>query len=117
MNLAILKEEIWLEIDYQVIGANVKKIRNEKGLTQDELAEKCNLSSVYIGYIENGKRQVGLATLANIANVLDIGLDYLVGNQKFILSNKLIEDCNEYQKQIIYAIVKSVKEVLLENEL
>lgn len=106
-----------MEIDYKAIGFKVKKIRNEKGMTQEELAEKCDLSSVYIGYVENAKRKIGLSSLAKIAGVLEIGLDYLIGNQCVAMNDELLADCNEFQKKIIYAIVNSVKDILSENDL
>ena len=115
--LAIQKEEKLLEIDYTALGVKVKAIRNEKGMTQDELAEKCNLSSVYIGYVENAKRQIGLTALINIADSLNIGLDYLIGNHAFSLNDELLSDCTEFQKQIIFEIIKSVKEILSEKNL
>ena len=117
LNLAILKEGQSLEIDYKSIGFKVKKIRREKGLTQEELAEKCNLSSVYIGYVENAKRQIGLSSLAKIAGVLDTGLDYLIGNQNLMNNDELLEDCNELQRRIISSIIISVKDILSENDL
>ena len=106
-----------MEIDYTALGVKVKAIRNEKGMTQDELAEKCNLSSVYIGYVENAKRQIGLTALINIADSLNIGLDYLIGNHAFSLNDELLSDCTEFQKQIIFEIIKSVKEILSEKNL
>lgn len=106
-----------MKIDYKAIGIKVKQIRNEKGMTQEELAEKCNLSSVYIGYVENAKRQIGLSALVNIAYELDIGLDYLIGYQELKLNDELLKDCTDIQKQIIFAVIKIVKDILSENNL
>lgn len=106
-----------MEVNYKNIGIRIRKIRNAKGMTQEELAEKCNLSAVYIGYIENAKRQIGLAALVKIAYVLDIGLDYLIGNQNFTLNDMMLTECSEFQRQVIFSIVKSVKEILSESDL
>ena len=106
-----------MKIDYKALGVKVKKVRNEKGMTQEELAEKCNLSTVYIGYVENAKRQIGLSALTNIADVLNIGLDYLVGSEDYSNNDELLKGCSNTQKQIIFEIVKSVKLVLSDNNL
>ena len=107
-----------MEIDYSAIGEKVRKVRNEKGMTQEELAEKCNLSSVYIGYVENAKRQIGLTALINIATALDVGLDYLIGNKNEAENDgNFIIGCSELQKQIINDIIKAVKKILSENNL
>ena len=37
------------------IGHNIQLARMNKGLTQEQLAEKCNVSTQYIGTIERGK--------------------------------------------------------------
>lgn len=108
-----------MEINYEIIGVRVKKIRNEKGMTQEELAEKSHLSTVYIGYVENAKRQVGLSALMSIANALDVGTDYLLGKPDFneLDSVKLLTGCSEIQTEIIIAIIKAIKNVLSENNL
>ena len=38
---------------YYWVGKNIKKQRKLKGMTQKELAEKCNYSENFIGYLEN----------------------------------------------------------------
>lgn len=88
-------------------------------MTQEELAEKSHLSTVYIGYVENAKRQVGLSALMSIANALEVGIDYLIGNQKFpkTESIKLPTDCSSLQMEIIIAVIEAIKSVLTENNL
>ena len=98
------------------VGIKIRNIRKTKGLTQEQLAEKCDLSSVYIGYIENAQRQVGLAALFSIAKALGVGLDYILGNS-ITSDDALLAGCTEIQKQIICAIVNSVKEVLMDNNI
>lgn len=56
-------------------GDNVKRIRLKKGLTQQALAEKADLSVNFIGFVENAKRNI---TMRNIARVAD-GLECSVG--------------------------------------
>lgn len=67
-------------------GVNVKRIRTEvRKITQERLAELCNLTPVYIGEIERGKRNVSLETAEKIANGLSIDIKELLTYDKFEL--------------------------------
>jgi ribosome-binding protein aMBF1 (putative translation factor) len=48
------------------IGALIHEARLEKGLTQEELAEKCGTTKSYISRIENNIKEVRLSTLQKI---------------------------------------------------
>ncbi|MEW7313999.1 helix-turn-helix transcriptional regulator [Buttiauxella gaviniae] len=59
--------------DYQVcFGLAVRKQRNNRNLTQEELASLCDLDRTYIGSIERGERNVSLVNIHKIASALDI---------------------------------------------
>lgn len=63
---------------YDRIGGNVRRIRMEKGLTQERLAEKTELSLTAIQKVETGHSGSRLETLIRIAAVLGVSLDVLV---------------------------------------
>lgn len=63
-------------IDYSQIGKRIKERRKSKGLTQEKLAEKCEISPGFLAYIESGKRAPSLETIYNISCVLECSLDY-----------------------------------------
>ncbi|WP_418713249.1 helix-turn-helix domain-containing protein, partial [Akkermansia sp.] len=50
----------------QRIGAKIKKLRLEKGLSQEELAEKSGVDRTFIGGLERGERNVSVMTLCDI---------------------------------------------------
>lgn len=54
------------------LGKRIREERKRKGLTQEKLAEKVELSPVYIGYIETGKQAPYLKTLERIAESLGV---------------------------------------------
>lgn len=58
---------------YDIIRKNIKKIRKEKHLTQQQLAEMTDLSVDYIGEIESPtkNKSFSIITLGRIADVLD----------------------------------------------
>ncbi len=62
----------------KIFGKNLKKVRNEKGLSQEELAFIVNLDRTYIGRIERGERNISLSTAEKIANALNVSIDKLL---------------------------------------
>ena len=51
---------------------NIKRIRKEKGISQEKLAEACNTATSYIGLMEIYKNVPKLSTIERIANALDV---------------------------------------------
>ena len=74
---------------YELVSKNIKKIRKEYGLTQEQLANKINYSTQFISNIESKNHQTfSLGTLWRIARVLDIDISLFF---KEDLKNK--KDC------------------------
>lgn len=63
---------------YPSIGKKIRKYRKQRGMTQDELAEKTNLSTNHLGAIERAEKNLTLSNLINIANALDVTADMLL---------------------------------------
>lgn len=62
------------------LGNNIRAIRSEKGISQEELAFKINSARNFIGCIERAEKAPTIITLARIANALNITLSRLVEN-------------------------------------
>jgi transcriptional regulator with XRE-family HTH domain len=58
-------------------GKRVRKLRAEKGLSQEELAFKVGIHRTYIGGIERGERNPSLKNIAAIAKALGVTLSDL----------------------------------------
>lgn len=56
----------------KLVGTNTARIRREKGLTQEALAEKSGLSQQYISGLENGLRNPTIVTLYELAAALGV---------------------------------------------
>lgn len=63
---------------FKILGENIRTLRLKKGLTQEQLAEKCGLHRTYIGAIERGDRNVSLKNIIIISNALSVSPDYLL---------------------------------------
>ena len=66
-------------MDIKAIGLRIKQYRKLKGLTQQELAQKSNLSVMSIRRYESGDRIVAESALESIADALDVDLLTLTG--------------------------------------
>lgn len=84
-----------MDLNYEIIGRRIKEIRQHKRLTQEKLAEMCNLSASYISYIESAKKKrASLESLVKIANNLGVTVDtFLNEYQKY--------DTNKYESALI----------------
>jgi transcriptional regulator with XRE-family HTH domain len=60
------------------VGINIRKLREKKGLSQEQLAFEANLHRAYIGQIERGEKNIGLVNLEKIAKALRVSLETLV---------------------------------------
>lgn len=59
------------------LGANIKRYRLEKGLTQEQLAEKVHIHPTYVGKLEGGKNNPSVKLLFIITRALGITLSDL----------------------------------------
>ena len=60
------RDELEAGSDNFLIGVMLQQARLEKGLTQEELAEKCGTNKSYISRIENNSSDIRLSTLMRI---------------------------------------------------
>ncbi|MEG1135138.1 MAG: helix-turn-helix transcriptional regulator [Cellulosilyticaceae bacterium] len=63
-------------------GDRLKALRKERKMTQRDLADCLNISDRVVGYYESNERfPKGAHTLTSIANVFNVSLDYLLGQE------------------------------------
>jgi transcriptional regulator with XRE-family HTH domain len=64
----------------ETFAANVRRLRLERGLTQERLAELSDLHMTDVGRIERAKRDPGLRTVAKLAAGLDVSPSELLAD-------------------------------------
>ena len=64
-----------------IFATNVRKYRNEKGLSQEALADLAGLHRTYISAIERERRNISIDNIENIASALDIEPYMLLKNE------------------------------------
>lgn len=67
-----------MELNYELIGARIKKIRKSKKMTQDRLSELSSISPQHLSQIESAKTKLSLPTLVNICNALEVTADSIL---------------------------------------
>jgi len=60
-----------------LFGEQLRKLRTERGIRQEELARLAGLDRTYISKIERGERNVSLETVSKLAQALDIPVSHL----------------------------------------
>lgn len=61
------------------IKDRIISLRNEKNMTQSQLAENLNISPSAIGMYEQGRRKPSYELLENICDYFNVDMDYLMG--------------------------------------
>ena len=85
-----------------------KELREEKGLTQAQLAEKINRTKTVISKYESNTQSPTLETLIDLAVIFNVSLDYLAGiSEKSAVSLEGLSD--EQKKIIIMVLITSQK--------
>lgn len=74
-----------MSIDF---GTRLKIVREEKKLRREDVANRIGTSAAIVGRYERGERTPSIDIAKNIAQALDVSLDYLVGDTSFLLKDK-----------------------------
>lgn len=97
-----------------VLGTRIKNLRTQMGLSQEELAYRCNMQASHIGQIERGQKCPTLDTLEKLAMGFDITVSQLTDytTEINVSQNEIINKINAYlykldtkrQKQVLNII-------------
>ena len=100
-------------MNYFEIGQKIRKYRKEKGLSQEQLAEKVNISVTHMSHIETANTKLSLPVLVDIATVLQVQTDELLSDYKpegnAALLMQIVADCTPAQLDMIVELAKTVK--------
>lgn len=62
----------------EVMAVNLRRIRHDKKMTQEELADRAGLSARYVGAIERAHKSASVTVLGRIAEALDVEAAVLI---------------------------------------
>jgi len=103
------------EFDFTPMGKNIRLLREEKGLTKEEVAEKLSLDPRYYSKIEDEGQYPSLGVLYDLAMMFDISVDeYFWPDKKTSKStrrrnvdNKL-DTIHENELEIVDGVLKGI---------
>lgn len=76
----------------RIVGTKIRKLREEMGLTQEDLAGAVGLSSEFISLLELGRRSPSLESLSRIARFLQKDISFFILDKKESLDSLIIGD-------------------------
>ena len=106
-------------MNYELLGKNIRKQRKEKQYTLEQLAEKLDVSTTFVGQIERAKGVPSLETLVKIANVLEVSTDSLLfgnlnskaGNSHFVKKvEELTENFSPKEKELLLKTIETISQ-------
>ncbi|MFS0841271.1 helix-turn-helix domain-containing protein [Paenibacillus sp. 1P03SA] len=68
----------------RLLGAEIKKVRKRRGLTQEKLAELMQSSSSYVTRLESGAINITVDTLHRIATIMNVTIQELFSFEEFV---------------------------------
>jgi transcriptional regulator with XRE-family HTH domain len=76
-----------LSPDHVALGAAIREVRRERGISQEALALKCGMDRSYFGAVERGQRNVSLTNILRIAGALEARPAELMARAEALLSS------------------------------
>lgn len=118
-----IMKEITIQYDSKEFGKRLKRIRKRMNITQEQLAEKLNLSVDSVSNFETGKTTCMPDHLIKICQLFNISADYFFFDKDFPLQLEENVVMNKIKQQLItcsdfdlYKINKIIQIMLLEPE-
>ena len=100
---------------YESMGKRIRKIRRERNMTQEALAERLNVSNQHISDIERGLNGMSVPSLMDLCRALDADVNYILfgtytradSNPINRIMSKLTPTQRMYAEEILTAYAKA----------
>lgn len=106
-------------IDYKSLGSRVKYHRLRNKMSQEDLADRVQMSRVHISYLERGERIPSMESFVNLANALNVSADELLAGSLLITGESMdtegvaiLSDCSFNERQILLQNMRELKDIL-----
>jgi len=101
------------------LHSKIKQLRKEKGLSQQEFADKMGLHISYVSRLENGHSQPSIEVLKKLTEVFEVSADYLLNgaadsynieikNKSLAGKMQLIDELDEEEQQALNKVIDSM---------
>lgn len=109
-------------LNYYRIGQRIREFRKLNNLSQEQLAERVNISTTHMSHIETGNTKLSLPVFVNIAETLGVTTDELLGSKNTNTKedsmkqiDSILHQCSLQEIKILTDIVRSAKESIRKN--
>ena len=101
------------------IGTNIKRLREQRGIKQQEIAELISMHRSNYSKIENGQREISVAALDKIAQYFDSTIDELIhmgddvpqevdiSDKSSLEQLKLINELDEEDRNMVLKMIET----------
>lgn len=110
-------------MNYYEIGQRIRKYRKAYNLSQEQLADKVQISTTHMSHIETGNTKLSLAVLVKIADALSVQTDALLFDapqvNRTAITDEIIDvlnSCDTQELMVITDVIKSLKISLDKNK-
>jgi DNA-binding XRE family transcriptional regulator len=77
---------------YQLLGENVRRYRNQSGFTQEQLADRIDLTRTSVVNIEQGRQHPPLHLLIQIAKTLKVSIQALIPDESEFMGDNVLDE-------------------------
>jgi len=99
----------------KLLGARIKELRNGRGLSQDQLAEKLNIDTKHLSRLETGANAPTIDRLEMIADALDVEVCSLFEyghldnrNEQSAGIEDMLKKLDDNDLKVVYRVVRSL---------
>ena len=96
---------------YYEAGQRIRILRKNQNMTQEELAEKAEISTKFLCEIERGNKGLSAATLYHLAKCLNVSCDYILNGSAISNNtnvNSIIGLFNPQQMDEVYKVLQGI---------
>lgn len=109
-------------VDYPQIGKRIRRLRKQRGMTQEALAEATFLSVPFISHLERASKRGTLETLVRIAAALGVTANELLGisftEEEAFLPDMMsvLSDCSPDERKFLLEVAAAIKKIMRQEQ-
>lgn len=111
-------------VDYKDIGQRIRTVRQQRSMTQEQLAESVGVGVSHVSHIETGNSIPSVQVLVDIINTLDCSADELLcinieKDQRIVCGwiSDLLADCSVDEIKVISDMIIAMKDSLRRHKM
>lgn len=106
------------ELDYVLIGAKMKQLRNEQGITQEQVAQDLGCTIGFVSNVENSRAKLNLKVLSYYSKICKVSIDTLLNvgkgsdapdKQEELLNEELLRTFRTFSLEDKKKIIKTLQ--------